>query len=212
MEEPAFLAAVQRIVGGVEVEDDLLWRLGVGVEEQIDEQRLDRAPIDGDLPVTVARTAWRMLQPVDGALAGQGRTPLAPRRQPVGPQRQDRIEANVVVVVDVLVAQRKANDALADQGAQGVDHPLRAARVTKAGRNPPAQPDGPVGLAQQQRPGIRRQRSAVKRRHHPPAGKAFELELVCATLRLHRTPLSEPGKSFSQNNFLRFPGPMHLPR
>jgi hypothetical protein len=31
------------------------------------------------------------------------------------------------------------------------------------------------------------------------------------TLCRHRTPLCDLIKSFSQNNFLRFPGPMHHP-
>ena len=35
VEEPPLLVAVQRIVGGVEVEHDLLRRLGVGVEEEV---------------------------------------------------------------------------------------------------------------------------------------------------------------------------------
>ena len=38
MEEAAFLVAVQRIVGGIQVEDDLLRRLLVGLQEQLDEQ------------------------------------------------------------------------------------------------------------------------------------------------------------------------------
>ena len=42
MEELAFLVAMQRIVGGIEVEDDLFRGLLVGVEEEIDEQALDR--------------------------------------------------------------------------------------------------------------------------------------------------------------------------
>ena len=42
VEEPAFLMAVQRIVGGVEVEDDLLGRPVVRLEEEVDEQALDR--------------------------------------------------------------------------------------------------------------------------------------------------------------------------
>ncbi len=42
MEEPAFLVAVQRIVGGIEVEDDLFGRLLVGFEEELDEQAFDR--------------------------------------------------------------------------------------------------------------------------------------------------------------------------
>jgi hypothetical protein len=33
VEEPAFLVAMQRIVGGIEVEDDLLRGLRVGFEE-----------------------------------------------------------------------------------------------------------------------------------------------------------------------------------
>jgi hypothetical protein len=42
VKEPTFLIAVQRIVRGIQIEDDLLRRLLVGVEEQIDEQSLDR--------------------------------------------------------------------------------------------------------------------------------------------------------------------------
>jgi len=37
MEELAFLVAMQRIVGGIEVEDNLFWRLRVGLQEEIDE-------------------------------------------------------------------------------------------------------------------------------------------------------------------------------
>ena len=51
VEEPAFLMAVQRIVGGVEVEDDLLGRPGVRLEEEVDEQRLDRRRVVADLLV-----------------------------------------------------------------------------------------------------------------------------------------------------------------
>ena len=53
VEEPPLLMAVQRIVGGVEVEHDLLRRALVGVEEQVDEQRLDRRAVVGDPAVAV---------------------------------------------------------------------------------------------------------------------------------------------------------------
>ena len=42
VKEPAFLMAVQRVVGRVEVEDDLLGRLCVRLEEEVDKQGLDR--------------------------------------------------------------------------------------------------------------------------------------------------------------------------
>ena len=47
VEEAAFLVAVQRIIGGIEVEDDLLGRRLVRLEEEVDEQALDRAPDRG---------------------------------------------------------------------------------------------------------------------------------------------------------------------
>ena len=45
MKEAAFLMAVQRIVGGVEIEDDLLRRLLVRFQKQIDKQPFDLRPI-----------------------------------------------------------------------------------------------------------------------------------------------------------------------
>ena len=41
VEEAAFLMAVQRVIGGVEIEDDLFGRAAMGLQKQIDQQRLD---------------------------------------------------------------------------------------------------------------------------------------------------------------------------
>ena len=62
--------AMQRIVGGVEVEDDLRRDAAVRVKEQIDEQRLNGGTIMTD-PVILRRLGPAQLQPVQGALAGQ---------------------------------------------------------------------------------------------------------------------------------------------
>lgn len=51
MKEPALLMAVQRVVGGVEVEDDRLGRASMRLEELVDEQGLDRRGLMGDLAV-----------------------------------------------------------------------------------------------------------------------------------------------------------------
>ena len=51
MEEPAFLVAVQRIVGGIEIEDDLFGRLLVGFEEELDEQAFSRPRVVADLVI-----------------------------------------------------------------------------------------------------------------------------------------------------------------
>ena len=63
VEEPALLMAVQRAVGRVEVEDDLSGRPIVRLEEQVDEQGLDRRSVVADLLVAGGDLA-REFQPV----------------------------------------------------------------------------------------------------------------------------------------------------
>jgi hypothetical protein len=52
MEELAFLIAMQRVVGGIEVEDDLLRSLPMGLQEKIHEQVFDRGRVVADLVIT----------------------------------------------------------------------------------------------------------------------------------------------------------------
>ena len=73
VEEPALLLAVHRIVGGVQVEDDLGGRRRMRLHEQIDEQPLDRRPVVADL-VVARRLRPTQLQTVQCALARQRRT------------------------------------------------------------------------------------------------------------------------------------------
>lgn len=115
------------------------------------------------------------------------------------------------MVVYVLVAQRDRHNPLADQCPERMHDPARITPIPKARRDPVDQPDCPIRLPQQQRPCIRGYRPAVERGDHAPAIEGFEKKLFGDTLCLHRTPLGDLIKSFSQNNFLRFPGPMHLP-
>ena len=78
--------AVQRIVRGVEVKDDLLRGATVRLEEQIDEQRLDGGAVMAD-PVIPRRFGLTKLQPIQGALACQrGAIPTGvPRVSPPAP-------------------------------------------------------------------------------------------------------------------------------
>jgi hypothetical protein len=57
------------------------------------------------------------------------------------------------VVVHVLVAERDADNPLPDQGRQGVHHLVLLAAILKARRDPLDQPDGSIGVAQQQTAG-----------------------------------------------------------
>ena len=68
VEEAAFR---DRVVRGVEVEDDLLGRPVVRLEQQVDEQGLDRRGLMCDLAVLRGRLA-RQFEPVQRRFARQG--------------------------------------------------------------------------------------------------------------------------------------------
>ena len=192
MEEPAFLRAVQGIVGGVQVEHDPLGRPPVGLQEQIDQQVGERLRVVGDLVVALGRSHRRVLQALERALAGERRAVHPLGREPLGEQRQQRIVAQLVVVAHVLVAQSDTADPLPHQGRTAVHHLVLLAPIHEAGRHPVDRTDRPIRVAQQQRAAIATHRPAVERRHHAAPSEASELELPGAPLCRHRTPRSNP--------------------
>lgn len=76
-EKPAFLMAVQRIVGGIEIERDLRRRRFVGIEKQIDEQRLDGISVVADLVIARWFDAAEF-EAVQGAFARKRRAESLP--------------------------------------------------------------------------------------------------------------------------------------
>jgi len=136
------LVPVQGNVGGVEVEDDLPGRrLAVRLEEEADEQRLDRGRVVADAMVAAGRAGGRVFEPVQRALAGQRRAVAAPGRKLAGEHRQHRIVAEVIVIEHVLMPERDAEDALADQRGNLALDTLRHSAIAKAGSEPPDQVD-----------------------------------------------------------------------
>ena len=107
VEVPAFLLAVEGIVGRIEVDDNTHRRFGVSIQKQVHEQPLDGVCIMVQLVVSVTADLARMLQPIERGLACEH----AARLVDDGGER--RIEAQCVVVDQVLVAERDAKNALA---------------------------------------------------------------------------------------------------
>ena len=110
--------------------------------------------------------------------------------------------AQRVVVVQVLVAQRLAMDALGHHGLDAVHATARIAPVAKAARHHCGQANGAVGLAQQQRPGIRGNRPAIELSHNLAASERFKDELSVATVCWHRLSPSIRASDWSHNHFL----------
>ena len=176
---------VQRVVGGVEIEGDL-WRRGrMGIEKQIDKQPFDRRRVMADL-VIARRLRPAQLQPVERRFAGQRRTIRAPRLKLAAQHRHDRVVPQLVVVDQVLIAQRNPQYPLAHQARHLVHHQLGHTVIGEAAGQALDQPDLPIGGAEQHSPGIRGHRATVKRRHHLPSFNRCKAEQIRVTLCLHR--------------------------
>ena len=201
---------MQRVVGGVQVQDDLLGAGDARVQEQIDQQPLDRRAVMADLVVARGLARRSVLQTVGRRLAGQRRAARPACPELAHDRGQHRVVAQGVVVDQILVTQRQREHALADQGGHAVLDLIRRAVIDETGREPPDQADRPIGGAQEQRAGVGGNHPAIKSGHHRTALDACKLEPIRATVCRHRgTPLLGP-KTLLQKNFRSFRAPMHL--
>ena len=181
----------------------------VGVEEEIDEQRLDRIRVMTD-PAIAVRALRRVLQTVPRRLARQRLASPPARLQPAQKRARNGIAAQLVMVHKVLVAQRDPEHTLAHQRRHIVHNTIRRATVRKAARKPIHKPYRPVRRPQKQRAGIRSHPPATEIGHDIAAFQACKSHPRRATLCvLRRAPL-QLNKSLSQKNFLTSRAPMDL--
>ena len=136
MEEPPLLHPVHRVVGRIQIEDDLARRALVRLQELVDKKPFDGYRIVTDL-VIARRLKLAQLQPVQRRLARNRRAILASRRKLARQHRHHRIVAQVIVVVEILVAQRQAKHALCDQIQQRVLDLIGFAIVSEANGEAP---------------------------------------------------------------------------
>ena len=186
MEEPAFLLAVDRIVGGVEVEHDLLGRPRMRIEEDVHEQRFQARRIAIDLVILLGVALRRVLQPVERALAGHRRTARALGLELAGQNREHRIVTQFVMIVEVVIAQSQAEHALADQGLDRVLEQPRIPTIRETGGHPRDQAEAAIQSPQKQRSRIRCDGSAIEPGHHFLALDGFKIEQRRGTLCLYR--------------------------
>ena len=73
VEEAVLLFPVEGIVGGVEIEDDLIGGLRMGLDEQVHQEGLQGFGVMVDLVVAAGALGGGVFEPVEGALACQGR-------------------------------------------------------------------------------------------------------------------------------------------
>ena len=155
------------------------------LHEQVDQQRPDRHRIVTDL-VVARRRKLAQLQPVERRLAGDRRAVLASRLELACQHRHQRIVAQLIVVVEILVTERDPEHPLADQRRDLVLDQLRASLVVKARRKPTHHSDRTIGRSQKQPASVRRHQAGIKPRFHSTAFNGSKIKPFYATVRLHR--------------------------
>ena len=145
--------AVQRIVGGVEIEGDLRRRRRMRRKKQVDKQALDRRRVIADLVIT-GRLLPAQFQPVERRFASQWGTVRAPRFKLAAEHRHHRVVAQLLVVDQVLVTQRNPEHPLPDQTRHRMFDQIGVPVVSETAGNALDQPDPLVGGAEQHCAGI----------------------------------------------------------
>jgi hypothetical protein len=149
VEQAQLLAAMHRIEGVVDVEDDALRHLA------------ERAAVDVDQSPAQAQQRPRIrqvLQPRDGRL----RTQVPVRRQAFERQLEHRIGAQAGRVVAVLVAGGDHQQPEADDVGQWMNGAARIARIGDAGGETVGDFEPLLDLAQNQQPAVGRQPAAIE--------------------------------------------------
>ena len=123
---------------------------------------------------------------------------------------ENGIAAQLVMVDEVLIAQRQAEHALRDQCLHLMQNVGAMAAIAKAGSKAIDEPDGLVRLPEQQRPGVRGDHAAIEIRNQPAPARSSKIDLARATLCQHRGATSNRYNSFSQNKFTPSEAPMRL--
>jgi hypothetical protein len=94
--------------------------------------------------------------------------------------------AQLVVINQILIAQRNPEDALSDHGPDLMLDQLWGAAIGETRSKPLDQSDRAIRRSQQQGPRIRGHAAAVKPRHHRTALHACKSKQIRVTLCRHR--------------------------
>ena len=164
VEQRQLLAAVHRIAGIVDVEGDRRRRGGEAAAEEIDQRRRHARHLN-------ARR--RVLQPAHGRLRTQR---AAAFWRPADGQLEQRIGAQGVAVVGILVSAGDREHAEAQHRRQRVHHQRRIAPLPDAARQRLGQAKPAFGPAQQDQPAVRRDQPAPEIGGHLLAFDGWKIE------------------------------------
>ncbi len=120
-----------------------------------------------------SRPVGHVLEPAHGRLRTQRR---AAPGQPAGRQLEQRVSAQRITVIGILMAAGNGQHAEQQHLLHRVADPAGIAPVLHAGRQHARQAQAPVRLPQEQQAAIGGNRAAIEVRGHPLAGNGWKIE------------------------------------
>ena len=182
-------------------------------EEKIHQQPIDLRIVAIDLVILRRMPPRRVLEAIQRALAGQ-RLAVGPQHRAQLPRqhRKRRVLAQLVVIVEVFVAQCQAEDALPYQRLDLMLDIARVAPVDEAVGEATHQPEAPVDLSQQRAPAFEVMFPPSKPAIIYRCSSASNSSSCGCTLCLASGCTSDRGEIAVATDFLEdSAAPMHLP-
>jgi hypothetical protein len=190
---------MKRIVGGVHIQDDFPRRSAMAFDKHIHEELVDLFLRVVDLLVlpVVGFSNPKGLQSVEGTLAGQ-RNPAIAFVAPLGsggiqlPTHggQQRITAQLIVIVQILVAQADPDGPLRDQLFDRVLDEPRIPTVDEAAGKLLEEVSRSIDFPQKQCPGIGGDGASIEAAYNFSAPEPLKTKLFRTTICFHRRPFS----------------------
>ncbi len=175
VEEAPLLVAVHRIVGRVDVQNDLFGRPRKRGNEALDQNLVNRPRPTPLGPVLEAAQRRRARQ----------------RPVPPGSGLQAGIMAQIGVIVQVLVAQRNPVDPLAQESRHAMAPLAPLAPIAEPPRHRRRQAETAVRLTQQRRTAVACHPAAVETRLDTASPTGWKRKPTRATIRHRRAPVSD---------------------
>src|SRR3974377_889188 len=183
--------AVNWIVSRVEVQDDPIRRINMSLKEQLDEELLDGPCVTSDflVPAPLVGADWTQFQAVERALAGQSLTLVSlPDSRLTGrihlshDSCQQGIAPQIIMVIEVFIAQSQGVNPLSDEMLKRVLDEFRVTVVSEAGGKLTDDGGDFLGLAEQQAAAVRGDVAAVERRENLTSSQDGEIQVDCVGL------------------------------
>jgi hypothetical protein len=163
---PAFLRAVKQMPHRIEVEDDLARVLGQTPRAQLEQTGFDllwivRQLVAAGVAVVGEFEAVERGRRRQRRAAIRGTEPvLAERVGVLAGDGQERIAAQLIVIIEVFVTEGERFDALGEQGFEVVLDEAGVALIVEASGQRPGEAEAAIDLAQQQHAAVGGERAA----------------------------------------------------